>query len=104
MLLKFAIQDFLDDREFKNLSPATVFNYKESLKQFQTFCNEHEIANIQDITANVLKKYLLQCQKDGNRPSSINSKLRRLKAFFNYMIEIEVIIKSPVEKIKSVGI
>jgi integrase/recombinase XerD len=86
MLLKFAIQDFLDDREFKNLSPATLFNYKELLKQFQIFCNENKIVNIQDITPNTVKKYLLQCQKGGNKPSSINSKLRRLKAFFNYMI------------------
>nr|WP_241665122.1 hypothetical protein [Peribacillus simplex] len=29
MLLKFAIQDFLDDREFRNLSPATVFKIKQ---------------------------------------------------------------------------
>ncbi|WP_078408719.1 tyrosine-type recombinase/integrase [Priestia abyssalis] len=100
MLLKFAVQDFLDDREFKNLSPTTISSYKEILKQFQSFCNDNEIVNVQDITPNVIKKFLLHYQKKGNNATTTNSKLQRVKAFLNYMIEIEVIEKNPAIKIQ----
>ncbi|MBM7703109.1 tyrosine-type recombinase/integrase [Metabacillus iocasae] len=100
LLLKFAIQDFLDDRKFKNLSPTTISNYKDILGQFQLFCAENEVINVQDITSNVIKKYLLHYQKVGNNSTTTNSKLQRVKAFLNYMIEIEVLEKNPAEKIK----
>ncbi|MEK5522412.1 hypothetical protein B5V89_18520 [Heyndrickxia sporothermodurans] len=63
MLIKFAIQDFLDEREFKNLSSTTILACKNILGQFQQYCSENEIVNVQDITANVCKKYLLHCQR-----------------------------------------
>ncbi|WP_205635671.1 tyrosine-type recombinase/integrase [Priestia filamentosa] len=100
MLLKFAIQDFLDDREFKNLSTTTITNYKDILKQFLDFCNENEVLNVQDITPNTVKKFLIHYQKKGNNVTTTNSKLQRIKAFLNYMIEIEVISKSPADKIR----
>ncbi|MEE6451723.1 tyrosine-type recombinase/integrase [Gottfriedia acidiceleris] len=100
MLLKFAIQDFLDDREFKNLSPTTISSYKEILRQFQDFCNANEIVNIQDISPNVVKKFLLFYQKKGNNATTTNSKLQRVKAFLNYMVEIEVIQNNPAKKIQ----
>ncbi|KIL73146.1 phage integrase family domain protein [Bacillus badius] len=37
-MLKFAIQDFLDDREFKNVSSTTMETYRILLKQFEEFC------------------------------------------------------------------
>ncbi|MFB7303560.1 tyrosine-type recombinase/integrase [Heyndrickxia sporothermodurans] len=100
MLIKFAIQDFLDDREFKNLSSTTIQTYKDILGQFQQYCSENEILNVQDITTNICKKYLLHCQRLGNNATTTNSKLQRIKAFLNYMIECEVIEKNPATKIQ----
>lgn len=100
LLLKFAIQDFLDDREFKNLSTTTIDSYKEILGQFLKFCNENEIVNVQDVTQNTVKTYLLKYQKKGNNATTTNSKLQRIKAFLNYMVEIEVIEKNPAKKIQ----
>ena len=97
-MLKFAIQDFLDDRKFKNVTPKTIESYKNILKHFLDFCNENEILNVQDVTPNTIKKYLLHCQNRGNNSTTTNTKLQRIKAFFNYMIEIEVIEKNPAEK------
>lgn len=100
MLIKFAIQDFLDDREFKNLSSTTISSYKDILGQFQRYCTENEVMNVQDITQNTVKKFLLTCQKIGNNATTTNSKLQRIKAFLNYMIEIEVIEKNPAKKLQ----
>ncbi|KPC98694.1 Tyrosine recombinase XerC [Geobacillus sp. BCO2] len=98
MLLKFAIQDFLDDRKFKNVTPKTIETYQNILKHFLDFCNENGIVNVQDVTPNTIKKYLLHCKEIGNVSTTTNTKLQRIKAFFNYMIEIEVIDKNPAEK------
>ena len=100
MLLKFAVQDFLDDREFKNVTSKTIETYKNILTQFLNFCNENEILNVQDVTPNTVKKYLLHYQKQGNNSTTTNTKLQRIRAFFNYMIEIEVIDKNPADKIQ----
>lgn len=100
MLLKFAIQDFIDDREFKNLSETTINDYKMQLGQFLKFCNENEILNVEDITKNTVKKFLLHYRKKGNNATTINTKLQRVKAFLNYMVEIEVIKKNPAQDIE----
>lgn len=99
MLLKFAVQDFLDDREFKNLSVTTINSYKDILGQFLQFCNEQEIVNVEDVTANHVKRYIIHCQKKGNNATTTNSKLQRIRAFFNYMVEIEVIKQNPAKKV-----
>ncbi|MGE7216613.1 tyrosine-type recombinase/integrase [Priestia koreensis] len=101
MLLKFGVKDFFDDREFKNLSQHTLTSYHDILNQFLNFCNEIEVVNIQDITQNTVKKYLMYCKNElHNNPTSINHKLNRINAFLNYMVEIEVLNKNPAKKIQ----
>lgn len=103
LLLKFALQDFIDDREFKNLSPKTIIGYKDILGQFVNYCNENEVINVQDITQNTIKKYLMYCKNTlRNNPTSLNHKLNRLNAFLNYLVEIEMIEKNPAKKVKRV--
>jgi integrase/recombinase XerD len=92
VLLKFAIKDFKEDREFKNLSPKTIETYMSSLNEFQEFCGKQEIVDVSDVTPNIIKNYLMYCQKErNNNVTTRNSKLHVLKIFFNYLEEIEVI-------------
>ncbi|MBU9720537.1 MULTISPECIES: tyrosine-type recombinase/integrase [Bacillaceae] len=101
MLLKFAIEDFLDDREFKNVTKPTLDTYKVIFKQFSHYVSEQGVVNVEDITPNLMKKYFVYCSKElGNNVVSVNAKIRRLRAFMNYMVEEEVISKSPMEKIQ----
>ena len=100
MLLKFAIQDFLDDREFKNLTPKTIESYRGILKQFEIFCTDAGVLNVEDIADNTMKQYILHFQRKGNNATTTNSKLQRVRAFLNYMIECEVIKVNPAKKIQ----
>ena len=59
LLLKFAIQDFKDDREFENLSSRTIGSYLLTLNEFQGFCSERELINVNDIAPTVIKSYLI---------------------------------------------
>ncbi|HDR3653089.1 TPA: tyrosine-type recombinase/integrase [Bacillus anthracis] len=100
MLLKFAFQDFLDDRKFKNTTVTNIRNYQTILGEFVNYCIDNEIINVEDITYANIRQYLLGCQERGNGAGTINTKLLRIRAFLNYMVECEVINKNPAKKIK----
>jgi integrase/recombinase XerD len=100
LLLKFALQEFYDDRDYKNISQNTINNYKEILKQFETYCLEQEIINVNDITKSTVMGYLTECKKKGNNATTTNSKLQRIRAFLNYLVEEEIIKTNPSNKIK----
>ena len=92
MLFKFAVKDFIDDREFKNLSPKTIEGYKLGLQKFQEFLTNEEIVDVEEISTAVIKRYLLDLKNNrNNNPTSVNTKLKNLKAFFNYLVQEEII-------------
>ncbi|MCU5726661.1 phage integrase N-terminal SAM-like domain-containing protein [Bacillus toyonensis] len=75
LLLKFAIQDFKDDREFENLSSRTIGSYLLTLNEFQGFCSERKLIDVNDITPYAVKSYLLYCHKQRkNNPTTRNTK------------------------------
>lgn len=105
MLLKFAVKDFLDDREFKNLSTATLSGYKLTLNEFHAYCVANGAIDVTDVTPATLKGYLLHCQRErGNGPTSLNHKLGNLRIFFSYLEETEAIDKkgNPARKVMPV--
>lgn len=102
MLIKFAIKDFQEDREYKNLSQRTIESYLSTLKEFQNYCAELNIINVSDVAAEHVKKYLLYCQKEKkNNHTTTNSKLHTLKIFFNYLQHNDIIgeKQNPTKKI-----
>lgn len=102
MNLKFAFEEFVADREYKELSPRSIQNYKETFKQFFAYCVENEIIDADDVTSSTVKNFLITCQKNGNNPGSINFKLRNLKAIFNYLTDQEIIKRNPTKKVSFV--
>jgi integrase/recombinase XerD len=99
VLLKFAYQDFLEDRRFKNTTKTNIENYEMLLGKFVDFCIENQVVNAEDITYSHVRQYLLKCQEKGDKAGTINTKLR-IRAFLNYLIECEVIRNNPAKKIK----
>ncbi|WP_311766276.1 tyrosine-type recombinase/integrase [Bacillus sp. S10C12M] len=75
-------------------------NYQTLLGEFINYCTEHEVVNVEDINYSHIKQYLLECQEKGNKAGTINTKLMRIRAFFNYMVECEVVKKNPALKVK----
>lgn len=100
MLLKFAFQDFIADRKFKNTTKANIRNYQTLLGEFVNYCIERGLLNVNDITHTHIKNYLVWCQEKGNNATTINTKLLRIRAFFNYLVEEEIIKNNPAKKIK----
>lgn len=102
LLLKFAIKDFLDEREFRQVSKKTLTNYQVLLKDFHSYCIENDVIDVMDVTPTTIKSYLQFCLKEKqNSAVSINTKLTALKTIFNYLEEIEIITakQNPTKKI-----
>lgn len=101
MLLKFAIQDFIDEKVFNNYSENTIKGYRLTFKSFKEFCSSREIIDVEQVTPQVIKSYLMSLVKErGNKPASTNQKLKHLRAFFNYLVENDLVKTNPTEKIQ----
>ncbi|MEK4487357.1 tyrosine-type recombinase/integrase [Psychrobacillus sp. FSL H8-0484] len=100
MLLKFAYQDFLADRKFKNTTQTNIKNYEMTLGQFIKYCLEQGVINIEEVGQNHVRNYLLDCQERGNKPSTINTKILRIRAFFNYLLEEKIVSENMALKVK----
>ena len=63
-LLRFMIKDYLEDKELSGLAPRTIQSYRDTLNEFSRWLvADKEIVNIEDITPQVIKSYLLYCSK-----------------------------------------
>ena len=77
LLLKFAIADFLADREYKNISTATISTYNFTLQEFHSYCVENNLIDADDVNNSTIKDYLLYCLHErSNNPTTRNTKLR----------------------------
>jgi integrase/recombinase XerD len=95
LLLKFALQEFKSDREYRNISSKTLDTYMLTLNEFHDYAVQREIVNLEDCTQSLVKSYLIYCGKERkNNPTTVNSKLHVLKIFFNYF-ETEMEIFNP---------
>ena len=55
MLLKFAYQDFLADRKFKNTTQVNIGNYERTLGLFIEYCLELGVINIEEVAQSASK-------------------------------------------------
>lgn len=82
-----AFQEFITEKEAKNLSKATLRNYNQSYSYFLDF---HDITDDTPITA-IQPKHFFQWMNtlrlDGVRHTSINHYLRDCRAFFYWAME-----------------
>jgi integrase/recombinase XerD len=104
LLLKWALNEFQQDREYRNISPRTIIYYMSSLKEFHEYSVLQYIVNLEDCSASLVKNYLLYCGKERkNNPTTVNSKLHVLKIFFNYFeseMEVFTVKTNPTKRIQ----
>ncbi|ERN54298.1 tyrosine-type recombinase/integrase [Alkalihalophilus marmarensis] len=101
MLLKFAVEEFIKDRKFKNLTKYSIKMYTQNLNQFYDHCLSTNRIDVTKIKPLDVKGYLYKCQAVGNKVTTINNKTRTLRAFFNFLEEEEIVFNNPMKKIKT---
>ena len=70
----------------KNLRPPTIRYYKEDLNYFQSKVG---VKHLEDITQEVFDGFILDELNEGKKVSSLNSRIRGLRVFFNFCAERE---------------
>lgn len=126
MKMERGITLFLNYCRSKQLRPRTIGSYEQALRLFARWLREaEEIEDVEKVTDMVMRGYILDLQERGkytacindsaretnhpeHRPdymeaisnTTINNYLRDIRAFFNWLVEIEALSRSPMRKIK----
>ncbi|MEC5272414.1 tyrosine-type recombinase/integrase [Caldifermentibacillus hisashii] len=91
------IEAFLDDCKLRNLREHSIRYYRNELGMFKRLINTENIA---EITPTMIKNNVIRALMDrGNKPVSINTRLRAIRVFFNFLVEQKYIKSSPMDSV-----
>ncbi|MDR1112471.1 MAG: site-specific integrase, partial [Bacteroidales bacterium] len=98
-----ALTQFINCIKYEKRSSAnTILAYQSDLTQFFNYVRESfQIEQLEEIDASIIRTWILTLVEEKNEARSINRKLSALKAFFNYHIKIQNLIKNPMAQISS---
>jgi len=103
VLIRYAMKEFIIEREYQNLSKNTLKAYEMTFETFLKWADEQELQRIQDINTRTVKAFLAYLRNErNNNPTSLNTKHRQLKAFFNFLVLEKIIESNPATPIKKV--
>ena len=77
-----ALEEFLIEKEAKNLAPKTIANYKQSVSYFMRFHQLTPDTPLNTITVSYFYKWINSMRIDAVKPTSINHYLRDCRGFF----------------------
>lgn len=95
------IDAFLTDRKAQNLSKHTLRFYRNSLKTFTDYCDSQAVKNLNQITPNFLREFILYLENIGHNSGGINGFFRSVKAFLNFYESEVDDFKNPIHKVKT---
>lgn len=92
-----ALYIFLRNCKIRNLSEQTITYYKNELTRFRVMLEEQRITTDPSrISAKVVKEnVILKMMEEGRRETSINTRLRAIRAFFNFLHRERYIVNNP---------
>jgi site-specific recombinase XerD len=95
-----AIAKFVRDCHLKNLRPSTIEFYKNEFKAVKSSLVEMEIRkDVVELKKKDIEQLILHL-KDKIKIVSINTRIRALSAFFNYLYRIRAVTPNPMKNIQ----
>ncbi len=97
------LQSFLDHLKFeKRNSSNTVISYQTDLEQFLAYlASQYNEVSLQEISTPIIKSWLAELKEDKMMAKSINRKISTLKSFFKFLLNRDIISKTPMATIIS---
>jgi integrase/recombinase XerD len=90
---------YLDEMKTRALAKSTLKIYSLRLGVLERYLDAKSIKLIDKVTTDVLKRFFQDKRDRGIRPHTIASEMKFVRAWLNYLLEIEVISQSPFDKI-----
>ncbi|HDR8018737.1 TPA: tyrosine-type recombinase/integrase [Bacillus cereus] len=100
---KTALHLFLNDCELRNLRDHTIRYYRSELTTFYKLLMDQSVStNPTEITSEVIKKNVIFHMKEvlQRKPVTINTRLRAIRAFFNFLHTERYIKSNPMKDVK----
>ncbi|MCU9602107.1 tyrosine-type recombinase/integrase [Pallidibacillus thermolactis] len=96
------LEAFIEDCEFRNLREHTIKFYRSELTTFKNILHEQGLdTSPYEITNEIIKHNVIMYMKNkGIKAVSINSRLRAIRAFFNFLESHNYIKINPMKNIK----
>lgn len=96
------VNAFLVDRKAQGLTTSTLKFYHEKLFCFERYCDGQSISQIDQITPNTLREFLLWLEEAQHNPGGVAAHYRAIRAFLKWwQVETEPEgWKNPIEKVK----
>lgn len=79
---------FLIERKSRGLSPNSISFYRQKLQKFLSYCEIHQIFEIQQIQASHIREYILWLESRGHNRGGVHAHFRVLRTFL-YWYELE---------------
>ena len=84
LVLDNELQEFIIDRQARNLTPKTILWYRTSLAIFRAYCQRSNIASAAEVTPGILRHFILELQQGGHNPGGVKNIYGAVKAFINW--------------------
>lgn len=97
--LLLMLDSFILDCEARSLRPSTIESYRMYNLWFLEFAGDKGILRVEDITAPIVRAYLVHLQGRGWKQTSIASAYRMIRVFFNFLVRDDVLTRSPMAKV-----
>jgi integrase/recombinase XerD len=87
VLLFDAFEEFVTEKELKNLSEATINNYKHTFKTWAEFNSFDRDTGVDEVTSHSVYKWVGTMKLNGKKPSSLNHHLRDIRTFLYWCMD-----------------
>lgn len=83
------------------MSPNTLEAYSRDVMEFIAFEGSRGLTDLTETTGTEIIAFLHELKMSGKSAATVNRKLASIRAFFNYMIEVNLMKDNPTSNIKS---
>jgi integrase/recombinase XerC len=93
---------FIDYLQYQKMySPHTVKAYEADLLSFAAFLEFNKFNSVDFVEYSIIREWIVEMSESGMSNTSINRKMASLKAYYKFLMRIEVISTHPLLKFKS---
>ena len=96
------IKDFVEYlQKERKMAPNTLEAYSRDVMEFVAFEGSRGLTDLTETSGTEIIAFLHELKMSGKSAATVNRKLASIRAFFNYMIEVNLMKDNPTSNIKS---